>query len=201
MRDMCQTKTYTPPPIHREEVLRYAGCRGANADIEALLEECLPEINGRLTYRVCYCRVDVLVDGDWCQLGPMTASSRNLAELLKGCSQAVIFAATVGVEIDRLIFRYSRVSPARALMFQAMGAERIESLCDAFCRDMSDQLEDGLVLTPRFSPGYGDLPLEFQRDIFYLLQCPRNIGLTLNDSLLMSPTKSVTAIMGIKKQK
>ena len=54
-----------------------------------------------------------------------------------------------------------------------------------------------VFLPPRFSPGYGDLPLSLQRDIFRVLDCPRKIGLTLNESLLMSPSKSVTAIVGL----
>ena len=83
-------------------------------------------------------------------------------------------------------------------MFQALGAERIESLCDTFCNDMNNEL--GVRLKPRFSAGYGDLPLEVQKDIFRVLDCPRKIGLTLNDSLLMSPTKSVTAIVGIEDE-
>ena len=55
------------------------------------------------------------------------------------------------------------------------------------------------VIRPRFSPGYGDLPIEIQKDIFRALDCPRRIGLTLNENLLMSPTKSVSAIIGIVK--
>lgn len=50
---------------------------------------------------------------------------------------------------------------------------------------------------PRFSPGYGDLPLSAQREIFAVLDCGKRIGLMLNDSLLMSPSKSVTAFVGI----
>ena len=50
---------------------------------------------------------------------------------------------------------------------------------------------------PRFSPGYGDLPLEVQRTLFSLLEPMRHIGLSLTDSLLMSPTKSVTAFVGL----
>ena len=56
-----------------------------------------------------------------------------------------------------------------------------------------------MQLRPRFSPGYGDLPLELQKDVFRVLDCPRKIGLSLNESLLMSPSKSVTAIIGIGK--
>jgi len=94
-----------------------------------------------------------------------------------------------------MIAKYGRISPVRALFFQAIGAERIESLCNAFCKDIKKDLN----ITPRFSPGFGDLPLELQKDIFFALQPHRNIGLTLNESLLMSPSKSVTAIIGIKR--
>ena len=109
-----------------------------------------------------------------------------------------MFAATVGLEMDRLIARYGGVSPARSLLFQALGAERIEALCDAFCaRTAEDLARQGRGVTVRFSPGYGDVPLGLQNDIFRALDCPRKIGLTLNESLLMSPSKSVTAVFGV----
>jgi cobalamin-dependent methionine synthase I len=110
----------------------------------------------------------------------------------------LVFAATVGVGVDRAIAKYSRIAPSKAFMLSALGAERIEALCDAFCREYA--FEKNVALTPRFSSGYGDCPLDVQRQIFYLLDCPKNIGLTLNDSMLMSPTKSVTAFVGIKEK-
>ena len=89
-----------------------------------------------------------------------------------------------------------------ALCLQAIGSERAEALCDAFCNDMaSEYTKYGKVLRPRFSAGYGDLPLSLQRDITGVLQTPKNIGISLNESLLMSPSKSVTAIIGIKGEK
>ena len=110
-------------------------------------------------------------------------------------------------EIDALIDRAveiskgafcGKVSPSMAVCLQALGAERIEALCDQFCADMArKQGSTGKSLRPRFSPGYGDFPLEAQKDIFTVLGCDRRIGLTLNNSLIMSPTKSVTAIIGI----
>ena len=111
---------------------------------------------------------------------------------------AVLFGATVGLELDRLIARHSRLQPVKALTFQAIGAERVEALCDAFCADIRRQVqEQGCCTKMRFSPGYGDVPLTLQRDIFRVLDCARQIGLTLNGSLLMTPSKSVTAIVGI----
>ena len=97
----------------------------------------------------------------------------------------------MGIAPDRLAQKYSRVSPVKALFLEAVGNERIEALCDVFCGEYANA-------RPRFSPGYGDLPLDLQKDIFAALDCSRKIGLTLNQSLLMSPSKSVTAIMGLK---
>ncbi|MBQ5601557.1 MAG: Vitamin B12 dependent methionine synthase activation subunit, partial [Clostridia bacterium] len=71
----------------------------------------------------------------------------------------------------------------------------IEALCDAFCADIKKEYNTGLE--PRFSPGYGDLPLSAQKNIFAVLDPERRIGLTLNSSLLMSPSKSVTAFVGL----
>ena len=89
-------------------------------------------------------------------------------------------------------------APASALLCQAIGAERIEALCDAFTDWLEAEVSPrGLFLRPRFSPGYGDLPLTLQREILRALDSPRTLGITLNRSLLMSPSKSVTAIIGL----
>ena len=151
---------------------------------------------------MCWCEVSLRREPEGVDLGFTRTDSKALSRCLAGCGGAVVFAATVGMGLDRLIHRAQATSPARALMLQALGAERIEALCDAFCRDLAAQAaERGLAARPRFSPGYGDWPLEAQRDIFRLLDCPRRIGLTLNNSLLMSPTKSVTAVVGLGAEK
>lgn len=188
-------KTYKEPDFNQREILRYAACKEADGETLALLEKCINEVSGKLTYRVCYREFTVAVKEDICDFGAFCCRSKNLALNLKDCSRVILFAATVGVEIDRLIAKYSRISPSKALMFQAIGAERIEALCDTFCNDI--KCETKLNLKPRFSPGYGDLLLEAQKDIFNLLDCGKKIGVSLNDSLLMSPSKSVTAFVGL----
>lgn len=190
---MVLTKEYTELPVDRREILRYALCRQTDEAMETLLDECLEEALPVLSYRVCWTEVSVAVEGRICRLGALELPSRTLAGHLAGCEKAVVFAATVGVGLDRLIAKYGYLSPAKGLLLQAIGTERIEALCDAFCAE----LEGGKA---RFSPGYGDLKLLAQQDIFALLDCPKRIGLTLNDSLIMSPSKSVTAIVGLTKQ-
>ena len=189
---MIYTLNYNAPDINKNEILRYAGAGRDAEDVCALVDECLM-MTDALTYKVCMTQLPI-IRGEYIDLRFMKTDSKTVKKCLEGCDSVIVFAATVGMEIDRLIAKYSVTSPAKALVFQAIGAERIESLCDAFCSDMAKDKKT----TPRFSPGYGDFPIETQRDIFSMLDCPRKIGLTLNKSLIMSPSKSVTAIIGVK---
>lgn len=193
---------YRLPEVDRREWFRYMGVRKTTPELELLADSCLREAETCFAGRVCYCQVPVARNGDTVDLTVWRGESCSLADRLEHCDRAVIFAATVGLEIDRLIKKYSRTSPARALCLQALGTERIEALCDVFCEELKERMQkSGNCVTSRFSPGYGDLPLSVQRDIFRFLECSRLIGIALNDSLLMSPTKSVTAIVGIGKDR
>lgn len=197
---MIYTKSYDAPSIKERECLRYAGTAP-----EALSEKereiflsCLRELEGGLHYLVCWGRFPLKQTEIGLDMGIVQTDSVQLMKNLEGCEEVIIFAATIGLEIDRLIRRYTKLSPVKALFMQGIGAERIESLCDCFCAEWQKK---GLRLRPRFSPGYGDLPLEMQKDIFRGLDCTRKIGLSLNESLLMSPSKSVTAFIGIGGEK
>lgn len=183
-------KTCAAPPLDTREVFRYARCPKPGEREEQLLAAVRAEVEDKLSYRVCWCELPVRVCGEECGLGEITLHSSSLAKALAGCERAVVFAATVGLELDRLLVKYNRLDAAKALFLQSLGAERVEALCDAFCAEFEGA-------KPRFSPGYGDLALDTQRALFALLDCPRKLGLTLNESLLMSPSKSVTAIMGL----
>lgn len=188
------------PMFNRHEALRYAGCLGeVEPEVENMLDACLKEILPVCSYRYCYQRVEVLhLDEKELALGELNLVSEGLARNLRGCREAFVFGATIGVDVDRLIQKYGRLEPSKGLFMQAIGAERIEALCDELCQRLaSDIAPEGLRLRPRFSPGYGDLALDVQQGIFAMLDLPRNAGISLNDSLLMSPSKSVTAIAGI----
>ena len=184
--------------INVGEVLRYLGCPKTEDELTLqLIDRCISEAENAFSFKLCYAEYDLKILNEVCDLGDFKLCSKSLKRVLDGCDKALIFAATIGVGIDRLITRYSDITPSRAVVFDALGSERIEALCDSFCREYEQQ--NGVFLTPRFSPGYGDLPLYTQKDIFFHLDCPKSIGVTLNDSLLMSPTKSVTAIAGIRR--
>ena len=175
------------PPVSQREVLRYAACHEGE---RIALPNC-PAVSSA----VCFAELSVEVTDDTCDFGFFKVRSNGLSKNLAGCRRVLLFAATVGIGFDREIAKFTRLSPSRALLVSAMGTERIEALCDEFVREYEEQ--KGIKLRPRFSPGYGDLPLDIQREIFALLEPSRKIGVSLGASLLMTPTKSVTAFVGI----
>lgn len=192
------SEAFPLPPVCRREVLRYAGMKTETPEVSPLLDAVLAEAADVTGGQVCWQEFPIARERGTLDLGFARTESQALTRNLAGCDRIVVFAATLGLAFDRLIARYSRISPAKALLMQALGAERIERLCDAFCDQIRRESEArGLHTAPRFSPGYGDFPLSLQADIFRALDCPRRIGLTLNESLLMSPSKSVTAIIGL----
>lgn len=194
MKSMVYIKNYNSPKINKNEILRYAKACSDDETLR-LLDSCISEAEGCFTYSLCYSRYAISISGDEVDLGFSRVRSHSLAVCLKDCAEIILFGATVGSGIDRLIQKYSVLSPTRAIILQALGSERVESLCDSFCNELSREN----TIRPRFSPGYGDLPLELQRNIFETLDLTRKIGINLSDNLFMTPTKSVTAILGIKK--
>lgn len=192
---MVEYKSYPKLPFCQKEILRYAGCKTAENTVLTLLNSCIQEVQDQLRYQICYRELPLSLREDLCDFNLFCVQSQKLASHLKDCSSVILMAATIGIGIDRLITRYSRLAPSRALMFQAIGAAQIETLCDTFCKELEQKT--GKQTMSRFSPGYADLSLQTQTDVFAVLNCEKKIGLTLNSSMLMSPSKSVTAFVGL----
>ena len=195
-------KELSPPPINRREILRYMKCAESTKETDALVERCLAEASDKLTYKVCYCRLPIvrrsesLIDFSFA-----TVESRDVTKYLDRCNEIILMSATVGIEIDRLILKYSRLSPSSAVCMQAIGAERIEALCDSLCDELKSSLkQEGKTLKPRFSPGYGDVPLDLQSEFISLLSADRYLGITKTDAQLLSPHKTVSAFVGINRK-
>ena len=192
------------PPHSYKEIARYMKADATNNEIIILIDKCIQECDKQISAKIVYKEFQISCIDDMLDLGFTSTKSNDIKKLLlnNNCTSIILFAATLGIGIDRLLLKYSRTSPATALCIQAIGAERVEALCNAFSLELKEKYASlGCSLTPRFSPGYGDLPLSLQREVFAALECEKHLGLTLNDSLLMSPTKSVTAIIGIKNNK
>lgn len=116
---------------------------------------------------------------------------KHLAE----CEKVAVMGATLGMGIDDLIRRVQIQDMSMAVILDCGASLLIEEVCDTFQAQIDAQT-DG-YLTARFSPGYGDYPLEYQPLIIRYIDGPRKIGLNVTSNNLMVPRKSVTALIGI----
>ena len=188
-----------------KEVQRYMGYHGIatiDSDTQARIDTAIDRVSSQSHPRIIIKEYPIELSGNTVIIHAdnedVTLESESLCRNLEGCCGAMLLAATIGPACDMLVRRASVTSAAEASIYQAAGAAAIE----AFLDDMNDKLKSeyeakGLFLRPRFSPGYGDLKLDHQKDWFRLLDITKQIGIELTDSLLMVPTKSVTAIIGV----
>ena len=125
-----------PDPDVRE-ILRYMGCKESNEELDQLIEKGLFECSEKVCARVVFAEFKVCEDENGLDLTFAKTDSTDLKKVLNGCERILLFGATVGIEIDRLILKYGKISPALALCIQAIGSERIEACCDAFCKQVA----------------------------------------------------------------
>lgn len=186
----------------RKEILRYLGYRGGEIteavleDIELSVKTANKVMHPRFIWKMC--TVVKREDGLWLSEADVVLRGNSIARHLEGCERAVLFCVTLGSELDREIDREMVDKPGRGVILNACGIAGVEKLADYLQTEIDNRLKDEHTGV-RFSPGYGDLPLETQADIMRALNCEKTVGVRLNSNYLMDPQKSVTAIAGICK--
>lgn len=189
--------------ICQSEALRYLGYRAnrqPDAQTLALLQETQAQLEAVLAPKSIYKEVTLhRISESETEVGGIVFQSRKLQTHLRDADRILLFAATLGTGADRLVRRFAAAGEtAKAAAAQALGAAAIEGYCDEICAQIAEkEAKSGYYLRPRFSPGYGDLPLEAQRDFFKLFDITKRIGVTLTAQCMMLPTKSVTAFIGL----
>lgn len=193
----------------RSEVLRYAGMGKADpADIDPRIiefadwavEELNRQCRPRFTSKIFSVKAIPEIENGLRFGGVLDVTSRSLTVNLRDCNEVVFLAATLGAEADRLISQYSRRDMSQGVLMEAAAAAVIESYCDSCQLELEKELnKEQITLRPRFSPGYGDFDIKHQKDFVRLMDLPRTIGVTLTEGGMLSPTKSVTAVMGMSR--
>lgn len=189
--------------IDKKEALRYMGYRGQQLDknTEALLQECCEELQEiskeRFVYRVF--NIEAIEESLHLQDTTLRLPGEDIRKLLSKSQKCVLMAATLGLEVDRRISLYARTNLTKGLILDACATAAIESLCDTLQEQIAaESCSLGLNTTARYSPGYGDLPITVQKELLQVLNAYKEIGLAVNDSCIMVPKKSVTAILGLQ---
>lgn len=186
----------------KAEVLRYLGRRGQDVppELDALTTECMRDMREAAAPRLVQREFGIIAGkkGVFLENTTLTLAGRDIRRHLRSCSRALVFAATLGRGADSLIRRFESVDITRALVLDACATCLIEQFCDEAeqCVRIGAK-NNGFAATSRFSPGYGDLPLDVQPMLLAVLDAERKIGLTCTESLILLPRKSVTAVIGL----
>lgn len=186
--------------LNENEILLYLGYRGQEitVQVERQIEECAGQVRAYARPRLVYRRLPVrrgVIEG-------LPVDSRDIEQLLTPCREAVLLAVTLGPDMERHLMRSEVVNMSEAVILDACASVAVENVCDRFEEDLREELErkEGLFLTSRCSPGYGDFPITSQAKLCEVLDTVRRIGLTVTDRHIMVPRKSVTAVMGIAEE-
>jgi len=185
--------------MDRNEILRYLGAAGSDENVlNEMIDRAEREIERTANPKHLFRKFPIEVTKGSVRIGGTELISRNLAEHLQGCKEAFLFALTLGTGVDALIRRYTVSEMPFVPVLQACAAAYTEQCADEAQREPEQYAaEHGLYLRPRYSPGYGDFSLESQKFFFAALDISKKIGVSLTDSCLMIPFKSITAVIGL----
>lgn len=185
--------------ISKSEAARYMGIRGEPDKVTAEIIDRYEEIvRNQLKPAYVYRESSVIPCDDGIRINGINAlfTGNDIKNHLKGCGRVIVFAATVSAAADKLIRQVSVTDTAAALAVDCLCSSAIEQVCNKAEQEIFTEIH-APYRTWRFSPGYGDLPISLQKDLLLFLNAQRRIGLTVTESCMMIPSKSVTAIIGI----
>ena len=133
-------------------------------------------------------------------LGGLMLPGKTAESLLRECETAALLCCTLGFGFEAMLRTAQSRDMAQAVLLDACGSACVEAGCDEAEEEISARFP-GKFRTDRFSPGYGDLPLSWQTELCRLLDAERQLGVHLNDAMLMTPSKTVTAVIGLSDTK
>lgn len=170
-------------------VYAYLGFRGVgrDADTDALIGECLKELETLCAFRYRYARFTEF---------PPFLKQEPYRAYLAGCNEVLVSVMTLGAVVDRRTAYYSRANMVKSVVFDAAASAYLEALSDQFEAELSKELN--IPFTPRFCPGYGGSDISDVRRIFEILP-PEQTGVTLTESNYMLPSKSMAGVIGMGK--
>jgi hypothetical protein len=197
-----QCKGVPDVKVNIDEAMRYLGVRGAVPDeLRRQTEAAAARLEASLSPRYVYQVFPLEKCGKGIRLAGtetvLTGASSGV--MLADCREAALLACTLGAQFDAMLLREQARDMGNAAILDACGSAYVEAGCDEAERELASRLP-GMYLTDRFSPGYGDLPLDVQRALGNALNMEKLLGLHVTESLMLNPVKSVTAVIGISER-
>jgi hypothetical protein len=188
--------------INKTEAMRYMGLGNSapSEPVAEIIENCEKQLVNSVRPAYTYGVFDITATQEGISVvgTSLLLTGAAVKKHLSGCDKIVLLAATLGIEADKAIKRCQISDITSALATDALASAAIEQVCNLAELEIKEKVAP-LYMTWRFSPGYGDLPLDLQRTFLTVLNAQKRIGLTVTDSLIMLPSKSVTALIGLSE--
>ena len=196
-----------PAPAYRAnraEVLRYLGYAGQATDelldgrIDALIAACEREAAPGFLFATF--PAESTPAGVHLRGTSLVLEGADIAAHLRGARECAVMACTLGLANEAGCARLKAKSPLDAMVYGSAGSALVEVVADdCEAAVVADAAARGMRTNWRYSPGYGDLPLtaRLQRGIVSVLSADRRLGMSVTDSGLLIPAKSVTAFVGL----
>ena len=177
--------------INKEEVLRYLGYKGQEIDekMDHMINASREEVKNIITPRVLYEYKSISNSEKGIEVSGtnLILPGNDIKKHLSASNECVLMAVTLGNEIEKKTRLYEKINLTKALIIDACATTAVEEVCDIVEEKIRKEAEEkGMKITFRYSPGYGDLPLDIQNNF-----------LMVSENNLLFPRKSVTAIIGI----
>lgn len=189
--------------LNQAEALRYLGY-GDNApdkNVQSILDECEQEVLKTAQAKFVYKVFAIHEEADYVSLEgtDFILKGKAITKHLQGCEKAVLMGVTISSGIDRLIRMNQIRDMAKAVMIDSLSSVAVEQACDRVEELIKKQFCD-YHQTWRFGIGYGDFPLNSQNDFLKVINASKQIGLCTNQTSMLTPTKSVTAVIGLSTE-
>ncbi len=175
------------------------GSRGRDADaLMPLVTECADRLSKAMFPRYTFRLFEINASEDSIEVcgTELVLRGQSIKEHLEGCQKCVLLCATLSAGADKLIRQLEAADMAMAFVTDCLASSVIETVCDEAEQEMRSRLPKS-YFTWRFSPGYGDLPLDLQGTFLNVLEAQKRIGLNVTESGMLVPAKSVTAVIGV----
>ena len=190
--------------IDKKEVLKYLQYKSDVIDEETdrLVDACILELKDiselKYVYRIFNISKENINNKAAVNFeDEIIIESQDLTKLFRNCNKIALIATTLGLAVERRIKYYSLSNLSKGIIFDACADTYIEALCD-YVESKIEALAkiEGAGITFRYSAGYGDVSISHQKDLVNSLNAGKLIGLTVSQSSMLIPRKSVTAFIG-----
>lgn len=214
--------------VNKNEILKYLSYRGNKIprDIDELIDDCINEVIEKSSFLYTLREFEVHRNNIFIEENKSTKESnkyikskinmdniflggtdfmldgKDIRNMLEEIEKCVVFGATLGIGVDKYIRSMQVRDMAKSVVLDSCASSIIETFCNLINREIEERYRaEGLFITDRFSPGYGDMPIESQKKLSSIMELPKKIGVNVSSSGIMIPRKSVTAIIGISEKK